>query len=79
MDSTWPARLVLNCLQLITCGAEALTRQNEKLADAQGWALAQNFKLRLHPNAVIEKNDLALDGTFVLPNYGVDAKNSLLL
>lgn len=46
----------------MACGAEALSRQNEDLAEANSWSLAKNFKLRLHPAAVVEKNHLVLDG-----------------
>lgn len=48
--------------QVVACGAEAVTRQNEVRTEGQGWRLAKNFKLRLHPAAVVERNQLVLDG-----------------
>ena len=56
----------------MACGAEALSRQNLESADKQGWTLAKNFKLRLHPAAVVEKNKLRLDGTSTLLDFRIN-------
>lgn len=65
----------LSISQAYACGAEALSRRNENMADGKGWVLAKNFKLRLHPSEVVERNNLKLDGTLgrtlatSLPSY----------
>lgn len=50
---------------MVTCGAEALRRQNEDSMEAKYGTLAKNFKLHLHPNAVVQTNSLVLDRTSV--------------
>jgi hypothetical protein len=64
---------------MVTCGAEALRRQNEDSVDAQGSTLAKNFKLHLHPNAVVQTNNLALDRTSVLLDFSIDVKTQSYL
>lgn len=54
----------LNCtVKVVACGAEDLTQQNIRLAESEGWSLVKNFKLRLHPAALVENSGLRLDGT----------------
>ncbi|KAG8762537.1 hypothetical protein FRC11_009011, partial [Ceratobasidium sp. 423] len=49
----------------VSFGAEALTRLVEQQAEDDGWALAQHFKLHLHPNDMKAKHSLKLDSAYL--------------
>ena len=48
--------------KLVACGAEAASRDKELEADENHWSYVENFKMHLHPAAILEKNSLPLKG-----------------